>query len=151
MSRWSRQVLSGVTRSGSDVAARLRLRSGLVTRCWVASATINGASRGRATGVGRAIAEVLGECGATVYVTGRSTRAYATTGTRWTVEETAELVDMGGGQASQPRPTTHPRTMCDRLFQRIDAESRGLDLLVNNVWQWGPPENDTVLPRGTSR
>jgi NAD(P)-dependent dehydrogenase (short-subunit alcohol dehydrogenase family) len=99
---------------------------------------------GASYGVGRAIAEVLGECRATVYVTGRSTRAYATKGTRWTVEETAELVDMGGGRGI---PASADHTSEDdvrSLFQRIDAESRGLDLLVNNVWQWGPPENYTV-------
>ena len=39
-------------------------------------AVVTGASRG----VGRGVAEVLGECGATVYVSARSTREHRTDG-----------------------------------------------------------------------
>src|SRR3712207_6168807 len=57
-------------------------------------AVVTGASRG----AGRAIALVLGEAGATVYVTGRSTRAAGTTeNLPGTIEETAEAVTASGG------------------------------------------------------
>src|SRR5262249_61297248 len=57
-------------------------------------AVVTGASRG----AGRAIAAVLGETGATVYVTGRSVRGGATTeGLPGTIQETAEEVSRRGG------------------------------------------------------
>ncbi|MDX6549412.1 MAG: hypothetical protein QOJ31_96, partial [Gaiellales bacterium] len=57
-------------------------------------AVVTGASRG----VGKGVAEVLGQGGATVYVTGRSTRAApGGEGTAGTVDETAELVTSMGG------------------------------------------------------
>ncbi len=57
-------------------------------------AVVTGASRGG----GRAIALVLGEAGATVYVTGRSTRAVGTTeNLPGTIDETAEAVTARGG------------------------------------------------------
>jgi len=94
---------------------------------------------GATYGVGRAIAEVLGQCGATVYVTGRSTRTRSTKDPSWTVEHTAELVDAGGGRGV-PVQTDHTSENDVRsLFEHIEGDG-GLDLLVNNVWQWGPPE-----------
>ena len=54
-------------------------------------AVVTGASRG----VGKGIAVVLGECGATVFVTGRSSRA-AGAGKR-TVEDTADEVTAAAG------------------------------------------------------
>jgi NAD(P)-dependent dehydrogenase (short-subunit alcohol dehydrogenase family) len=57
-------------------------------------AVVTGATRG----AGRGIALQLGEAGATVYVTGRSTRSQATLGHRpETIEETAEMVGERGG------------------------------------------------------
>jgi NAD(P)-dependent dehydrogenase (short-subunit alcohol dehydrogenase family) len=54
----------------------------------------NGASRG----VGRGVAVVLGQCGATVYATGRSARGGPTTKNQpETIDETAELVTAHGG------------------------------------------------------
>ena len=62
-------------------------------------AVVTGASRG----AGRGIASVLGEAGATVYVTGRSVRGSLTQpdllGT--TIEETAEIVSARGGWAAR--------------------------------------------------
>lgn len=94
---------------------------------------------GASYGVGRGIAEVLGECGATVYVTARSTRRKANPG-RWTIEETAELVTAAGGRGV-PVALDHAKDQrVERLFERIAREHGRLDVLVNNVWQWGPQE-----------
>ena len=58
-------------------------------------ALVAGATRG----AGRGIAVELGAAGATVYVTGRSTRAGRSPMNRpETIEETAELVDAAGGR-----------------------------------------------------
>src|SRR5271155_1724635 len=57
-------------------------------------ALVAGATRG----AGRGIAIALGEAGATVYCTGRSSRGNpATPGRPETIEETAELVTAAGG------------------------------------------------------
>src|ERR1700678_3941376 len=57
-------------------------------------ALVAGATRG----AGRGIAIALGEAGATVYCTGRSSRGRAATpGRPETIEETAELVTAAGG------------------------------------------------------
>ena len=58
-------------------------------------ALVGGATRGG----GRGIAVALGEAGATVYATGRSTRAGRSEVDRpETIEETAELVTAAGGE-----------------------------------------------------
>jgi NAD(P)-dependent dehydrogenase (short-subunit alcohol dehydrogenase family) len=58
-------------------------------------ALVAGATRG----AGRAIAMMLGKEGATVYVTGRSTRGNPSSMNRpETIEETAELVSEKGGK-----------------------------------------------------
>jgi len=94
-------------------------------------ALVTGASRG----VGKGIAEALGEAGATVYVTARSTRGKATTeGLEGTIEETAELVSSLGGRGI---PVVCDHTSDDEvmeLFARIRREHERLDILVNNVW-----------------
>ena len=94
---------------------------------------------GASYGVGRGIGEVLGQCGATVYLTGRSTRKRPTAAAAWTVEDTAELVEQAGGD---PIPVVVDHTVEDEvhgLFARIRDEHGSLRLLVNNVWQWGRP------------
>ena len=54
---------------------------------------------GGTRGAGRGIAVELGAAGATVYVTGRSTRAQQSEYARpETIEETAELVSANGGK-----------------------------------------------------
>ncbi|MEU7012743.1 SDR family oxidoreductase [Streptomyces sp. NPDC046385] len=91
---------------------------------------------GATRGAGRAIAVQLGAAGATVYVTGRTTRDRASEvgRTTETIEETAELVTAAGGEGIAV-PTDH--LDIDRvraLIERIDRERGRLDVLVNDVW-----------------
>ncbi len=102
--------------------------SGTVSRL---VAVVTGASRGG----GRAIAAVLGEIGACVYVTGRSTRSAGTTeGLPGTIEETAELVTARGGTGIAVRCDHADDAAVEAMFARVAAEQDRLDLLVNNVW-----------------
>jgi len=94
-------------------------------------AVVTGASRG----VGRGVALALGDCGATVYVTGRSSRAHARAGTPGTVEDTAdEVTARGGSGVAAPADHTDDAQTAG-LFARVGAEQRGrLDLVVANAW-----------------
>ncbi|MFD6336931.1 SDR family oxidoreductase [Streptomyces sp. NPDC060131] len=94
-------------------------------------ALVAGATRG----AGRGIAVQLGAAGATVYVTGRTTRERRSEYDRSeTIEETAELVTAAGGTGIAV-PTDHlvPEQV-RALAERIDAEQGRLDVLVNDVW-----------------
>ncbi len=94
-------------------------------------ALVAGATRG----AGRAIAVQLGAAGATVYVTGRSTRGHRSEYDRpETIEETADLVTAAGGRAV-PVVTDHlvPEQV-EALVRRVDEEQGRLDVLVNDVW-----------------
>jgi len=94
-------------------------------------AVVTGASRG----AGRGIALELGAAGATVYVTGRSTRAGAATlGRPETIEEVAEAVTALGGVGIPAQVDHADDGQVERFFQRVRAEQGRLDLLVNNVW-----------------
>ena len=94
-------------------------------------ALVSGASRG----AGAAIAAVLGECGATVYVTGRSTRAGARTDDMpGTVEESAEAVSARGGTGIGVVCDHTDEAAVDALIARIGADHGRLDVLVNNAW-----------------
>ncbi|MPZ99271.1 MAG: SDR family NAD(P)-dependent oxidoreductase [Dehalococcoidia bacterium] len=97
---------------------------------------------GASYGAGRGIAEVLGKCGATVYVTGRSKRRRASGQHSWSVEETAELVTAAGGTGVAVALDHTSEDSVSELFRRIAMEHSRLDLLVNNVWQWGPKQTD---------
>ena len=90
---------------------------------------------GATGGAGRGIAVSLGEAGATVYCTGRSTRAARSEYDRpETIEETAELVTEAGGTGIAV-PTDHLQPEQVRaLVERIDAEQGRLDVLVNDIW-----------------
>ena len=94
-------------------------------------AVVTGASRG----AGPAIAAVLGEAGATVYVTGRSSRAHPSPeGISGTVEDAAEEVSLRGGKGIAA-VVDHTRAEdVEGLFERVRAEQGRLDLLVNNAW-----------------
>lgn len=94
-------------------------------------ALVTGASRG----AGKGIASVLGEQGATVYVTGRSVRGEPTTlGRPGTIDDTADEIRARGGAAIAIRCDHTDDEQVREVFQRITAEQGRLDLLVNNAW-----------------
>ncbi|MET9673688.1 SDR family oxidoreductase [Streptomyces sp. NPDC006482] len=91
---------------------------------------------GATRGAGRGIAVQLGAAGATVYVTGRTTREKLSEVGRATetIEETAELVTAAGGEGVAV-PTDHlEQSQVRALVDRIDRERGRLDVLVNDVW-----------------
>jgi NAD(P)-dependent dehydrogenase (short-subunit alcohol dehydrogenase family) len=92
---------------------------------------VTGASRGG----GKGIALVLGEEGATVYITGRSVRGEPTTLARpGTIDDTAEELTAGGGTGIPVRCDHTDDAQGVALFERIRREQGQLDLLVNNAW-----------------
>jgi NAD(P)-dependent dehydrogenase (short-subunit alcohol dehydrogenase family) len=94
-------------------------------------ALVAGATRA----AGRGIAVELGAAGATVYVTGRSTRAQRSEMNRpETIEETAELVDRAGGRSVAVRVDHLVPAEVERLIGRIRAEQGRLHILVNDIW-----------------
>jgi NAD(P)-dependent dehydrogenase (short-subunit alcohol dehydrogenase family) len=94
-------------------------------------ALVAGATRGG----GRGIAVALGEAGATVYATGRSTRAHRSEIDRpETIEETAELVTAAGGEGIAVQVDHLEPAQVAALVDRIDSDHGGLDLLVNDIW-----------------
>ncbi|NYV75466.1 SDR family oxidoreductase [Streptomyces sp. UH6] len=114
-------------------------------------ALVAGATRG----AGRGIAVELGAAGATVYVTGRTTRgARSEYGRPETIEDTAELVTEAGGRGIAV-PTDHlvPEQVRG-LVERIDAEQGRLDVLVNDIWggehlfAWESPVWEHDLDKG---
>jgi NAD(P)-dependent dehydrogenase (short-subunit alcohol dehydrogenase family) len=114
-------------------------------------ALVAGATRG----AGRGIAIELGAAGATVYATGRSTRAQRSEYNRpETIEETAELVQQAGGQGiAVPADHLDPEQV-RAAVARIESEQGRLDVLVNDVWgadflaQWNEPVWKHSLERG---
>ncbi|MFF8861113.1 NAD(P)-dependent dehydrogenase, short-chain alcohol dehydrogenase family [Streptomyces sp. 1222.5] len=94
-------------------------------------ALVAGATRG----AGRGIAVELGAAGATVYVTGRSTRARRSEYDRpETIEDTADLVTAAGGRGIAV-PVDHLDGSAVRaLVERIADEQGRLDVLVNDIW-----------------
>ncbi|MER8043180.1 SDR family oxidoreductase [Streptomyces sp. NPDC094032] len=91
---------------------------------------------GATRGAGRAIAVQLGAAGATVYVTGRTTRDKVSEVGRATetIEGTAELVTAAGGEGIAV-PTDHlDPGQVRALVERIDRDHGRLDVLVNDVW-----------------
>ncbi|MEZ4725956.1 MAG: SDR family NAD(P)-dependent oxidoreductase [Caldilineaceae bacterium] len=94
-------------------------------------AVVAGATRG----AGRGIACMLGEAGATVYCTGRSTKQHPSEINRpETIEETAAMVTAHGGEGLwQQVDHTQPAQVA-ALFDHIRQEQQGqLDILVNNI------------------
>ncbi|MFK0237984.1 SDR family oxidoreductase [Streptomyces vinaceus] len=94
-------------------------------------ALVAGATRG----AGRGTAVQLGARGATVYVTGRSTRGSRSEYDRpETVEETAELVTAAGGRGIAVVADHLVPAQVEAVVGRIDAEQGRLDVLVNDIW-----------------
>jgi NAD(P)-dependent dehydrogenase (short-subunit alcohol dehydrogenase family) len=94
-------------------------------------ALVAGATRGG----GRGIAVALGEAGATVYATGRSTRERRSEINRpETIEGTAELVTEAGGEGIAVAVDHLDPKQVAALVDRIDSEQGRLDVLVNDIW-----------------
>ncbi len=112
-------------------------------------ALVAGATRG----AGRGIAAALGEAGATVVCTGRTS---STAGTRSeydrdeTIEETAALVtDLGGTGIAIAVDHLDPAQVA-RLAKRVSDDHGHLDVLVNDIWggellKGGPPQWNTPI------
>jgi NAD(P)-dependent dehydrogenase (short-subunit alcohol dehydrogenase family) len=114
-------------------------------------ALVAGATRG----AGRGIATALGEAGATVYGTGRTTRERRSEVDRpETIEETAELVTEAGGEGIAVAVDHLDPAQVAALAERIDSEQGRLDLLVNDIWgsehlfQWRTPVWEHDLANG---
>jgi NAD(P)-dependent dehydrogenase (short-subunit alcohol dehydrogenase family) len=94
-------------------------------------ALVAGATRG----AGRGIAVELGAAGATVFVTGRTTRSERSEMNRpETIEETAALVDEAGGRGIAVRVDHLVPDEVAALVARIEAEEGALHILVNDIW-----------------
>ncbi len=99
-------------------------------------ALVAGATRG----AGRGIAVALGEAGATVYCTGRSSRRSAKArpaakpGVSETIEETAELVTAAGGLGIAVRVDHTVPAEVKKLVAQIKRRNKHLDILVNDIW-----------------
>jgi NAD(P)-dependent dehydrogenase (short-subunit alcohol dehydrogenase family) len=93
-------------------------------------AVVTGSSRG----IGRGTALALGEQGATVYVTGRSTGDG-----ELTIDTTARLVDEAGGTGIAVRTDHGVDAEIAALFDRVKAVQGKLDILVNNVYKIPDP------------
>jgi NAD(P)-dependent dehydrogenase (short-subunit alcohol dehydrogenase family) len=114
-------------------------------------ALVAGATRG----AGRGIAIELGAAGATVYCTGRTTRAQPSELKRpETIDETAELVSRAGGQGIAAQVDHLEPAAVEALVARIEREQGRLDVLVNDVWgadvfiEWNTPVWKHSLERG---
>ncbi|MFJ5550208.1 SDR family oxidoreductase [Streptomyces sp. NPDC093225] len=135
-------MTEGSTPSGAPRTAALAGRIALVA----------GATRG----AGRAIAVQLGAAGATVYVTGRTTRTGVSEvgRTTETIEETAELVTAAGGTGiALPADHLDPEQV-RAVVEQIDTQQGRLDVLVNDLWGgehlvvFGKKMWETELDRG---
>ncbi|WP_028782208.1 SDR family oxidoreductase [Thalassobacillus devorans] len=93
-------------------------------------ALVTGASRG----AGRGIAIELGKAGATVYVTGRSTRGNSTNDWPGTIDDTVAEIETHGGKGVAVRCDHTDDSETKSVINQIRQEQGRLDILVNNVW-----------------
>jgi len=96
-------------------------------------AVVAGATRG----AGRGIAAALGEAGATVYCTGRTSRTGALASDydrAETIEDTAELVTSLGGEGIAMAVDHLDPAQVAALAARLDADHGRVDVLVNDIW-----------------
>jgi NAD(P)-dependent dehydrogenase (short-subunit alcohol dehydrogenase family) len=118
-------------------------------------AVVAGATRG----AGRGIAAALGEAGATVVCTGRTTRSTRSEYDRAeTIEETASLVTQLGGTGIAVAVDHLNHVRVKALAQEIRADHGRIDVLVNNIWggellkggpaQWNTPIWKLDLDKG---
>jgi NAD(P)-dependent dehydrogenase (short-subunit alcohol dehydrogenase family) len=117
-------------------------------------AIVTGASRG----AGRGIAVELGAAGATVYVTGRSTRESPATSYAGilkqaglstlpgNIDDTAEEVTRAGGRGIPVRCDHTDPEQVRALLARVAREQERLDVLVNNAWG----AHETFTPQSLS-
>lgn len=117
---------------------------------------------GATRGAGRGIAVALGEAGATVICTGRSSQAqplpsdYA--GRHETLEETAALVTQQGGVGIVKVVDHLDPSQVERLADELRSEHGHIDVLVNDIWgaeklkggpdQWNKPCWELDLEKG---
>ncbi len=121
-------------------------------------AVVAGATRG----AGRGIARMLGEAGAIVYCTGRSSRHAERTHEHHyakrpeTIEETAEMVTEAGGKGIAVRVDHTQESETVALFKRVKKEQKRLDVLVNvltgrpvsdwkSFWKLNPDEGRAMF------
>jgi NAD(P)-dependent dehydrogenase (short-subunit alcohol dehydrogenase family) len=110
-------------------------------------AVVAGATRG----AGRGIAAALGEAGATVICTGRSTRTQRSEYDRIeTIEETAELVNQLGGRGIALQVDHLEHEQVRNLAHKIRSDQGHIDILVNDIWggemlKGGPAEWNTPI------
>ena len=107
---------------------------------------------GGTRGAGRGIAVELGAAGATVYVTGRTTKDRQSEYARpETIEETAALVSAAGGNGIAVRVDHLVADEVRELVERIRAEQGRLDVLVNDLWggenlkEWTSPSGRMIF------
>ena len=93
-------------------------------------AVVTGASRG----IGKGIARALGEQGATVYVTGRTTGD----GER-SIDTTARMVTEAGGEGRAIRCDHGDDEAIAKLFAQVGDEAGRIDFLINNVYKIPDP------------
>lgn len=108
-------------------------------------AVVAGATRG----AGRGIAAALGEAGATVICTGRSTRATGSSRSDYnrseTIDETAELVTSLGGTGVAIAADHLNANEVETLADTLRRDYGHIDVLVNDIWgaevlKGGPPD-----------
>jgi NAD(P)-dependent dehydrogenase (short-subunit alcohol dehydrogenase family) len=110
-------------------------------------AVVAGATRG----AGRGIAAALGEAGATVVCTGRTTRTARSEYNRpETIEETAELVTRLGGVGIAAAVDHLDPGQVTTLAERIRKDHGRIDVLVNDIWgaellKGGPADWNTPI------
>jgi NAD(P)-dependent dehydrogenase (short-subunit alcohol dehydrogenase family) len=120
-------------------------------------AVVAGATRG----AGRGIAAALGEAGATVICTGRSSRAGSLRSDYdrpETIEETAALVTQLGGTGVAVAVDHLDPAQVHSLAERISTDYGHIDVLVNDIWgaetlkggpaQWNTPIWEVPLEDG---
>jgi NAD(P)-dependent dehydrogenase (short-subunit alcohol dehydrogenase family) len=108
---------------------------------------------GATRGAGRGIAAALGEAGATVVCTGRSSRTADMRSDYErdeTIEETAEIVTDLGGIGVAIAVDHLDSAQVARLAEQLRADHGHIDVLVNDIWggellKGGPPQWDTPI------